>query len=260
MKYSIWIQSYSPKCVSVSNPLSYFNQLWPADGGLDAIFSSGCADPLLAETCYIRYWQWLARIPCMPHHLCMLSRDSLEVVSGGCAYLVDMGLEVSVIPPRPMHHSLPAHESMPHLQASNGSAIRTFGMSRRTLLLGSQPYSAESIVADVQHTLLGSDFLRTHRLLMDITGRQLVCVKDFSSVSCATWPPPSWWCPWPPTRICSHACCVISCRLPPQLSLPPLTVSVIAFQPKVGLCEPTHAACHQPSSVWQSWNLNIYST
>ena len=74
-------------------------------------------------------------------------------------FLVDTGSEVSVVPP-----SLTAHKHPPDkltVAAVNDTPIRTYGKKYLTLNLGLRralPWIF--IVADVQHPILGADYLR----------------------------------------------------------------------------------------------------
>ena len=91
----------------------------------------------------------------------------------GLRFLVDTGAEVSVLPvsrlPRP-----PPPTGRP-LQAVNNSSIATFGTESLTLNLGlRRAFRWVFLIADVQHAILGADFLHHFQLLVDVTNHRLV--------------------------------------------------------------------------------------
>ena len=88
-------------------------------------------------------------------------------------YLVDIGAEVSTIPPTKLDRQRgPASLS---LQAANGSQISTYGTRSLTLNLGlRRPFRWLFIIADVKHPILGVDFLQHHGLLVDVRERTLI--------------------------------------------------------------------------------------
>ena len=89
------------------------------------------------------------------------------------SFLVDTGAEISLIPPSSADRK---HKQDGFtLQAANGSSISTFG--KRSLTLNLQlrrPFRWIFTIADVQHPILGADFLDHFQLLVDIRHRQLV--------------------------------------------------------------------------------------
>lgn len=111
----------------------------------------------------------------------------LEVRDGrtGWQFLVDTGAEVSVVPATRSDRSCGTNYDGPHLRAANGSIIRTYGSLKTTIRLGSRQFAASLIKADVQRPLLGADFLRRHRLLVDVANRQLVHPTTMQTTQCA---------------------------------------------------------------------------
>ena len=99
------------------------------------------------------------------------------------SFLVDTGAAVSIIPRssvtasfcrtlRPMENTL---------TAANGSKISTYGSHPLTLDLGfARPLKWEFIIADVAFPILGADFLRAQRLLVDLRGRRLLRAEDLA--------------------------------------------------------------------------------
>ena len=102
---------------------------------------------------------------------------------GALRLLVDTGAAVSIIPRssvsasfcrtlRPMDNTL---------TAVNGSKISTYGSHPLTLDLGfARPLKWEFIIADVAFPILGADFLRAQRLLVDLRGRRLLRAEDLA--------------------------------------------------------------------------------
>ena len=84
-------------------------------------------------------------------------------------FLVDTGTEVSVLPAT----SLVTHTKQPGqpLLAANGNSIRTYRTSPLTLHFDSNTYQWNFIVADVTRLLLGTDFLHSNALLVDLKGK-----------------------------------------------------------------------------------------
>jgi len=92
--------------------------------------------------------------------------------STGLRFLVDTGVEVSVI--------LPSATDRKHrqdsfsLQAVNNTPIATYGNRLLTLNIGlHRQFQWIFIVADVKHPILGADFLCHYNLLVDIGHNQL---------------------------------------------------------------------------------------
>ena len=67
------------------------------------------------------------------------------------------------------------------LTAANGSKISTYGSHPLTLDLSfARPLKWEFIIADVAFPILGADFLRTQRLLVDLRGLRLLREEDLA--------------------------------------------------------------------------------
>ena len=87
-------------------------------------------------------------------------------------FLIDTGAEVSVLPPQPTGR---AHRQGYDLQAANSSTIATYGT--RSLILNlslRRSFSWIFTIADVNHAIIGADFLRHFNLLVDLRNRSLI--------------------------------------------------------------------------------------
>ncbi|BHF81024.1 hypothetical protein SprV_0702415300 [Sparganum proliferum] len=81
-------------------------------------------------------------------------------------FLVDTGAQISVVPPTPVDRRCPSPGL--HLQAANCSLISTFGSRSLTLNIGLRRlFSWIFLIADVPHSILGSDFLAEFDLRVD---------------------------------------------------------------------------------------------
>ena len=93
--------------------------------------------------------------------------------STGFKFLVDTGAQVSIIPPSPTDHHI--HHTNLTLEAVNGTPIRTFGTRSLTLSLGlRRTFRWVFVIAETGTPILGADFLRHHRILVDMTHYRLV--------------------------------------------------------------------------------------
>ena len=91
----------------------------------------------------------------------------------GWHFLVDTGAEVSVLPVSCL--PCPPPPTGRPLQAVNNSSIATFGTESHTLNLGLRcTFRWVFLIADVQHAILGADFLHHFQLLVDVTNHRLV--------------------------------------------------------------------------------------
>lgn len=107
-------------------------------------------------------------IPCGNHRLCVYCREN------ALKFLVDCGADVSVIPPTRRQRLSGKCENY-KLYAANGSEIETFGVKTLTLNLGlRRPYRWTFVIADVKQPILGADFLKYHRLMVDLSERRLI--------------------------------------------------------------------------------------
>ena len=96
----------------------------------------------------------------------------------GHKFLVDTGAEVSCIPAtaqdrKPLKRTLP-------LIAANGSAISTWGKKEVSITLSQNKYTWLFYVADVKHSLMGADFLVDKNLAVDLRGRRLIDLTNYT--------------------------------------------------------------------------------
>lgn len=88
-------------------------------------------------------------------------------------FLIDSGADISVLPPSQADKQ--CSQSLP-LFAANGSTIRTYGSKLLKLDLGlRRTFTWPFTVADVQHPIIGADFLNEFGILVDIRNK---CVID----------------------------------------------------------------------------------
>ena len=69
--------------------------------------------------------------------------------------------------------------------AANGSSIASYGTQQTHLQLGKCKFTVTFIIADVRRPILGADFLRRHKLLVDLCGQKLIDAHSFQSYACA---------------------------------------------------------------------------
>lgn len=90
----------------------------------------------------------------------------------GDRYLVDTGATISVYPAKSRDRLT---ESSFRLYAANGTIIKTYGETRKTLNISlRRPLAWDFVLANVSHPIIGADFLFHHSILVDLKGRQLV--------------------------------------------------------------------------------------
>jgi len=91
----------------------------------------------------------------------------------GLHFLVDTGIEVSVLPASQAEHKRP--DKTLTLQAVNGTSIATHGTRSLTLDLGlRRTFRWVFVCADVEKPILGADFLSHFHLLIDMSHCRLV--------------------------------------------------------------------------------------
>lgn len=89
-------------------------------------------------------------------------------------FLVDTGADISVLSARNKKHLKPA-ETTYKLFAANGTEIRTYGERTLELNLGlRRRFRWTFVVADVNTSILGADFLVHHQLLVDLHRKKLI--------------------------------------------------------------------------------------
>ena len=102
----------------------------------------------------------------------------------GRTFLIDTGAQISLLPAsaHARRHSSPA---APKLVAANGSSIASYGTQQTHVQLGKRKFTVTFIIADVRRPILGADFLRRHKLLVDLCDQKLIDAHPFQSYACA---------------------------------------------------------------------------
>ena len=99
-------------------------------------------------------------------------------------FLIDTGAQVSLLPATAHARRHPS-PTAPKLVAANGSSIASYGTQQTHVQLGKRKFTVTFIIADVRRPILGADFLRRHKLLVDLCGQKLIDSHSFQSYACA---------------------------------------------------------------------------
>ena len=102
----------------------------------------------------------------------------------GRTFLIDTGAQVSLLPATAHARRHPS-PTAPKLVAANGSSIASYGTQQTHVQLGKRKFTVTFIIADVRRPILGADFLRRHKLLVDLCGQKLIDAHSFQSYACA---------------------------------------------------------------------------
>ena len=102
----------------------------------------------------------------------------------GRTLLIDIGAQVSLLPATAQARRHPS-PTAPKLVAANGSSIASYGTQQTHVQLGKRKFTVTFIIADVRRPILGADFLRRHKLLVDLCGQKLIDAHSFQSYACA---------------------------------------------------------------------------
>ena len=98
----------------------------------------------------------------------------------GQRFLVDNGSAVSALPVTEIERRNNTRGRT--LSAANKTVIHTYGTRTLSLLLGPYKFRWTFLLADVQHSILGSDFLQHTGLLVDVRRRQLVDPSTLTTI------------------------------------------------------------------------------
>ncbi|XP_047987090.1 uncharacterized protein LOC125226951, partial [Leguminivora glycinivorella] len=105
-------------------------------------------------------------VPAVSNRLCVIDRNSRE------RYLVDTGAEISVLS---SHHKKNQISSTYKLYAANNTPIKTYGDKTITLNLGlRRDLRWTFVIADIKTSILGADFIRHYKLLIDLDQKKLI--------------------------------------------------------------------------------------
>ena len=99
-------------------------------------------------------------------------------------FLIDSGADVSLLPATAADRV--SNDPAPPLAAANGTPIKSFGRKTMLLQLHDRKFTATFITADVPAAILGADFLRDNRLLVDMGNRCLIDTRDYGLLPCTT--------------------------------------------------------------------------
>lgn len=106
-------------------------------------------------------------VPCTTNRLCVFDRDTRE------RFLVDTGADISVL--AATSKSKMTAPSTYRLFAANNTPINTYGEKTLRLNLGlRRSFLWKFVVADVKTSILGADFLRHFKLLVDLHKKKLI--------------------------------------------------------------------------------------
>ena len=106
-------------------------------------------------------------VPCTTNRLCVFDRDTRE------RFLVDTGADISVLAATSKRKAKTS--STYRLYAANNTPINTYGERTLRLNLGlRRSFLWKFIVADVKTSILGADFLRHFKLLVDLHKKKLI--------------------------------------------------------------------------------------
>ena len=86
-------------------------------------------------------------------------------------YLVDMGASFSCVP---FESAAPPPTKEPHLTNPNGSSIKCWGEGWRQLQFSSRTFQWLFLRTDVSFPILGVDFMRSKKLMVDVASNTLV--------------------------------------------------------------------------------------
>ena len=95
-------------------------------------------------------------------------------------FLVDGGAICSIIPPTPRQRREGPNGTK--LSAANGTPIPCYGKVNRSITIGDQSFVFDFIVADIQHHILGADFLAEHYLAPNHRDALLLNLQDLSTL------------------------------------------------------------------------------
>ena len=98
-------------------------------------------------------------------------------------YLVDGGALLSIIPPTYQQRLRGPNDIK--LKAANGSDIDCYGYCNRTIVIGTQSFNFDFIIANVQSRILGADFLARNYLAPNHRDAQLINLLDYSTLPAA---------------------------------------------------------------------------
>lgn len=108
-----------------------------------------------------------------PHCVGNCFTVTAKLLNQNCNFLVDSGADVSALPPSFKRHAFPFDIK---LSAANKTAIKTYGCVTTNVVFPNlqRCYKADFIVAEVAQPILGADFFKAHKLLIDVSDKCLI--------------------------------------------------------------------------------------
>ena len=95
-------------------------------------------------------------------------------------WLVDGGALLSIIPPTSQQCRRGATDDQ--LRAANGTNIKCYGTTTRTITIGESDFTFDFTIADVRNRILGADFLAANYLAPNHRDALLINLQDFSTL------------------------------------------------------------------------------
>ena len=104
----------------------------------------------------------------------------------GRTFLIDTGAQESLLPATAHARRHPSPTAPKLVAAITGVPLHhNYGTQQTHVQLGKRKFTVTFIIADVQRHILGVDFLRRHKLLVDLCGQKLIDAHSFQSYACA---------------------------------------------------------------------------
>jgi hypothetical protein len=162
-------------------------------GGRQSVVPEASQEARLAAGLCIKHWRYYKQAnsceqSCSWHGNCgaggqlnaVVPDDLLRVTDtiAGLQFLVNTGAAFSCIPPTTQ---LPGSEELPRLKAAGGQCIQCFGEVTAEVCFGGRRFKWTFLLAAVEEPLLGGDFLKYYKLVVDLANR---CLVDASNLQC----------------------------------------------------------------------------
>ena len=105
----------------------------------------------------------------------------------GRTFLIDTGAQVSLLPATAHARRHPSSIAPINWWQLTGVLLHHMGIASygTHVQLGKRKFTVTFIIADVRRPILGADFLRSHKLLVDLCGQKLIDAHLFQSYACA---------------------------------------------------------------------------
>ena len=135
------------------------------------------------QTCFEKM---ISRLPLVSAAAAPPSSTVMYVVDrdSNTCFLVDSGADLSLLPATTADGG--RHGHAPPLAAANGSAIQLFTRKTLQLHLNGKTFASDFVIANIPSAILGTDFLRQHKLLVNMSNNFLIDTNDYSTLPCST--------------------------------------------------------------------------